>query len=138
MWEKLPYRLSGDPLRWDELGREHGEKMLAEWTREAPNLGDAVLDWFVRPPLDTVRRLPNMREGDLLVGSFANDQVGYHRPFPGAGHYRSGVDGLYLCGGSCQPGGNITGLCGYNAARVVVADRGESPWWNPPEISSGS
>ncbi len=138
MWEKLPYRLSGDPQRWDKMGRAHGEKMLAGWTHEAPNLADAVLDWFVRTPLDTVRRLPNMREGDLLVGSFANDQVGYHRPFPGAGHYRAGIDGLYLCGGSCHPGGNITGLCGYNAARVVLADRGESPWWNPPEISSGS
>ena len=30
--------------------------------------------------------------------------------------------GLYLCGGSTHPGGNITGLCGYNAARVIAAD----------------
>ena len=26
-----------------------------------------------------------MREGDLLVGAFTNGQIGYHRPFPGAG-----------------------------------------------------
>ena len=105
--------------------------MLEAWTSAAPNLADSVIDWFVRTPRDTVRSLPNMREGDLLVGAFANDQVGFHRPFPGAGHYRSGIEGLYLCGGSCHPGGNITGLCGYNAAGVVMADRGTTPWWNP-------
>ncbi|HAB12334.1 MAG TPA: hypothetical protein DCE47_11665 [Planctomycetaceae bacterium] len=131
MWEKLPYRLGGDPDGWDRVGRDHGQLMLKEWTSAAPNLADSVIDWFVRTPRDTVRSLPNMREGDLLVGAFANDQVGFHRPFPGAGHYRSGVEGLYLCGGSCHPGGNITGLCGYNAAGVVMADLGATPWWSP-------
>ena len=70
-----------------------------------------------------------MRRGDLLVGSFANGQVGYNRPFPGAGEYRAPVEGLYLCGGSTHPGGNITGLCGYNAAAVIAADLGLRQWW---------
>ncbi len=131
MWEKLPYRLGGDPDSWDRVGREHGRAMLDAWTSSAPNLAESVIDWFVRTPRDTVRSLPNMREGELLVGAFANDQVGFHRPFPGAGHYRSGIEGLYLCGGSCHPGGNITGLCGYNAAGVVMADLGATPWWSP-------
>lgn len=129
MWEKLPYRLGGDASEWDRAGRDHGREMLKAWTRAAPNLADAVLDWFVRTPRDTVRSLPNMRDGDLLVGSFGNGQVGYDRPFPGAGHYRTGVEGLYLCGGSCHPGGNITGLCGYNAAGVVLGDLGGDRWW---------
>lgn len=30
-------------------------------------------------------------------------------------------------------GGNSTDLCGYNAARVLVADAGKTVWWNPPE-----
>lgn len=136
MWEKLPYRLDGDPRHWDDRAQEQGERMLAAWTVEAPNLDGAVLDHFVRSPLDISRRLPNMRDGDLLVGSFDNDQVGDHRPFPGAGHYRSGVDGLYFCGGSCHPGGNITGLCGYNAARIVTADLGLQPWWNPVDVEA--
>jgi phytoene dehydrogenase-like protein len=38
-----------------------------------------------------------------------------------------------LCGGSTHPGGNITGLCGYNAARVIAADLGKKIWWNPPD-----
>jgi phytoene dehydrogenase-like protein len=63
-----------------------------------------------------------MREGDLLVGSFANGQIGYDRPFRGAGEYRTPLGGLYLCGSCCHPGGNVTGLPGYNAARVLRAD----------------
>ena len=38
-------------------------------------------------------RLPNMREGDLLVGAFTNGQIGYHRPFAGAGSYRTHLPG---------------------------------------------
>jgi phytoene dehydrogenase-like protein len=135
MWEKVPYALHGDSRRWDAEKDAHGRAVLDLWARFAPNLAEgAVLDWFTRSPLDTERSLPNMRQGDLLVGSFANDQVGYHRPFPGAGCYRSPVAGLYLCGGSTHPGGNVTGLCGYNAAAVVAADLGLRPWWDPPQV----
>jgi phytoene dehydrogenase-like protein len=135
LWEKLPYALDGDPDNWDAEKDRHGRELLNLWGRFAPNLADgAVLHWFTRSPLDTERRLPNMRQGDLLVGSFAGGQVGYHRPFPGAGQYRTPVPGLYLCGGSTHPGGNITGLCGYNAAAVVAADLGLPPWWSPPQV----
>ena len=122
MWEKLPYRLrSGD---WDGVRDVHAGQMLEVWTQYAPNLADDTVGWFARSPLDTERELPNMRGGDLLVGSFANGQVGYDRPFRGAGQYRTPIEGLYLCGSSCHPGGNITGLPGYNAAQVLLADLG--------------
>jgi phytoene dehydrogenase-like protein len=124
MWEKLPYRLqSGD---WDSERDRHGEAMLRLWTEYAPNLADDCVGWFARSPLDTERSLPNMRGGDLLVGSFANGQVGYDRPFRGAGQYRTPIEGLYLCGSCCHPGGNITGLPGYNSAQVLFADLARS------------
>jgi phytoene dehydrogenase-like protein len=126
MWEKLPYRLRGDAANWDAAKDEHGRAMLALWRRHAPNLSDAVLDSFTRSPRDVERELPNMREGDLLVGAFTNDQVGYHRPFRGAGAYRTHIPRLYLCGSSSHPGGNITGLPGYNAAHVILNDLGIS------------
>ncbi len=124
MWEKLPYALHGDARNWDAHKDAHGREMLTLWQQYAPNLREAVLDTFTRSALDTERLLPNMMRGDLLVGSFANDQIGYHRPFKGAGTYRTEIPGLYLCGGSTHPGGNVTGLCGYNAAKVVLADCG--------------
>jgi phytoene dehydrogenase-like protein len=124
MWEKLPYRLRGDAANWDAAKDEHGRAMLALWRQYAPNLSDAVLDSFTRSPRDVERDLPNMREGDLLVGAFTNDQVGYHRPFRGAGDYRTHIPGLYLCGSSSHPGGNVTGLPGYNSAQVILNDLG--------------
>ena len=135
MWEKLPYRLHGDPSNWDSVREEHGRAMLWLWQRHAPNLGDAVIDAFTRSPLDIECSLPNMREGDLLVGAFTNDQIGYHRPFPGAGSYRTHIPGLYLCGSSSHPGGNVTGLPGYNAAQVILSDLGLDADWLPEPIN---
>jgi phytoene dehydrogenase-like protein len=126
MWEKLPYRLNGDPANWDSVRDAHGDAMLALWQRHAPNIADAVIGSFTRSPVDVERELPNMREGDLLVGAFTNDQVGYHRPFRGAGGYRTHVSRLYLCGSSSHPGGNVTGLPGHNAAHVILSDLGVS------------
>jgi phytoene dehydrogenase-like protein len=136
MWEKLPHRIAGDPANWDRLRDEHGRAMLALWRRHAPNLAEAVLDSFTRSPLDVEREFPNMRHGDLLVGAFANDQVGYHRPFPGAGGYRTQLPGLYLCGSSSHPGGNITGLPAYNAAQVILRDLGLAADWVPGPIAA--
>jgi phytoene dehydrogenase-like protein len=136
LWEKLPYALRGNAANWDAERELHGQRLLAHWTEFAPNLRHAVLDAFSRSPLDTERDLPNMTGGDLLVGSFANGQIGWSRPFAGAGNYRTPVPGLYLCGGSTHPGGNVTGLCGYNAAQVLIADAGKKPWWNPSDIEA--
>jgi phytoene dehydrogenase-like protein len=130
MWVKTPYHLELD-------APQHGRALLDLWAQFAPNLaGGAVLNSFARAPREIAMKLPNMRYGDLLVGSFANGQVGYNRPFPGSGRYRSPVEGLYLCGGSTHPGGNITGLCGYNAASVIAADLGLRLWWNPPDVEA--
>src|SRR5262249_14476128 len=41
MWEKLPYRLDGDPSNWDRAAREHGEAVLALWRRNGPQPGEA-------------------------------------------------------------------------------------------------
>lgn len=131
MWEKLPYRLHGDPSNWDKHKKQHGERMLSIWGEYARNLPDAMRSWFVRSPLDTERTFSNMREGDLLIGAFTNGQIGYNRPFAGAGQYRGHLPGLYLCGSCCHPGGNITGLPGYNCAQVILNDLGIKAHWMP-------
>jgi len=137
MWEKVPYRLEGDAANWERARDGHGRVMLDLWQQYAPNLRDAVIESFVRSPLDIERSLPNMREADLLVGAFTNDQIGYHRPFPGAGAYRTHIRNLYLCGSSSHPGGNITGLPGYNAAQAILGDLGIRADWMPPPITVG-
>ena len=134
LWEKLPYRLDGDPRNWDRYGPQHGRRMLEAWRGYAPNLAEAVIGSSVGTPLDIERRFPNMREGDLLVGSFEGGQIGHDRPFLGAGQYRGHLEGLYLCGSCCHPGGNVTGLPGYNAAQIIAADLGLRPSWLPEPI----
>ena len=96
---------------------------------------DQVIDQFTRSALDVERTFPNMRHGDLLIGAFTNGQIGYNRPFAGAGNYRTHLPGLYLCGSCCHPGGNITGLPGYNAAQVLLADLGLATDWAPPPFA---
>jgi phytoene dehydrogenase-like protein len=71
-----------------------------------------------------------------LVGAFTNGQIGFHRPFPGAGSYRSHLPGLYLCGSSSHPGGNITGLPGYNSAQVILSDLGIDAEWTPRPVTA--
>ncbi len=124
MWEKVPYSLGGNPKNWDQEREHHARRMLQTWTEYAPNMANSVLDYSAQTPLDTERTLPNMRAGDLLVGALSNGQTGYDRPFTGAGSYRAFFSNLYLCGSSSHPGGNITGLPGYNCAQVLLADLG--------------
>jgi phytoene dehydrogenase-like protein len=135
MWEKVPYRVHGNASNWDHLRAEHGRAMRGLWQRHAPDLAETVIDSFTRTPLDVERSLPNMREGDLLIGAFDHGQVGSNRPFAGAGSYRTHVGGLYLCGSSSHPGGNITGLPAYNAAQVILSDLGITADWMPAPIA---
>jgi phytoene dehydrogenase-like protein len=136
MWQKVPFHLYGDPNNWERYGQQVGEEMLAQWRRYAPNLGEAVESWFVRTPLDTVRTLPTMGEGDTIGGGFLNGQYLDGRPWKGAGHYRAHLEGLYLCGMATHPGGNVTGLPGYNAAQVILADLGVAADWAPPPMQA--
>ena len=135
MWEKVPYRLQGDAATWDGAREAHGSAMLDVWQAYAPNVRDSVTASFARSPLDVERSLPNMRAADLLVGAFTGDQIGYNRPFRGAGSYRTHIPNLYLCGSSSHPGGNITGLPGYNAAQVILGDLGIQADWMPGAIA---
>jgi len=44
----------------------------------------------------------------------------FNRPIPVLAQHRSPIDGLYLCGAGCHPGGNVMGIAGRNAAQQVL------------------
>jgi phytoene dehydrogenase-like protein len=48
------------------------------------------------------------------------DQALWMRPLPELAHYRTPVEGLWLCGAAMHPGGAIAGAAGYNAARAAI------------------
>jgi len=48
------------------------------------------------------------------------DQFLMLRPVPKSAQYRTPVNGLYLCGAGCHPGGGVMGSAGRNAANAVL------------------
>ncbi len=132
MWQLAPYNLQGNPLNWDRVRREWFERQLAVWREYAPNLTEEnILSKDSMTPLDTERHDKNMYYGDWMIGEYTGAQALENRPFPGWSQYRTPIKGLYLCGSSCHPGGNITGAPGYNAAKIIGEDLGIDPWWTP-------
>jgi phytoene dehydrogenase-like protein len=138
VWQKVPYRLAYGGERggdhWDAAKQAHMAAVLARWREYAPNLTDAaIVNRFAFTPRDTERHFPNMAQGDLNVGWLDAKQLGAGRPLPELSHYRTPIDGLYLCGACTHPGGNITGYPGHNAAGVIARDVGLTPWWSPSD-----
>jgi phytoene dehydrogenase-like protein len=71
------------------------------------------------PDLESRYGLP---EGNPNHGEMILNQFFHMRPIPGYARYRTHVDGLYLCGAGCHPGGGVTGVPGHNAAREILKD----------------
>jgi len=136
-WQIAPGNLcaeEGGRERWDAIRDEFADRCLRHLEHYATNLTPAnVLDRFGQTPIDIERHLPNMRGGDIVCGEMNEHQVLDRRPFPECSQYRTPVTGLYLCGASTHPGGNVTGAPGHNAAGVICRDLGLEPWWNPVE-----
>jgi phytoene dehydrogenase-like protein len=72
-------------------------------------------------PLD-LEETYGLTEGNVYHGEITLDQLFFMRPVPGFARYRSPVEGLYMCGAGTHPGGGVTGVPGYNAAREIVKD----------------
>jgi phytoene dehydrogenase-like protein len=135
-WQVAPYNLKdGGPDRWDDIIDEVTEKETELITEFAPNINkDTIVHSFGLSPVDIERHFPNMREGDWMCGELNPDQFLYNRPFPECSQYRTPIEGLYIAGSCCHPGGNITGAPGYNAAKIIVEDLGLERWWTPPDL----
>lgn len=112
-----PYdeRASGDAARAALL-----ESSLAVLERHAPGIRGQVRDAELLLPADIEREF-RITGGHWHHGELALDQFLMLRPVPGAAQYSTPVDGLYLCGAGCHPGGGVMGSAGANAAREVLA-----------------
>ncbi len=114
-----PYHLrNGD---WNAKREEFGDIVVDTLAEYAPKIKEAILHRRVLTPpdLESAYGLP---EGNPSHGEMTLDQFFHMRPIPGFAQYRSPVAGLYLCGAGCHPGGGVTGIPGYNAARAILAD----------------
>jgi len=132
VWQYAPYSVAPEgPDGWKKLRDEYAAHLLDRWRYYAPNITkDKILGMAIHDPTDTVRMNDNLVNGVDVVGDMTPDQMGYFRPFAGWSNYRTPVDGLYMCGGYCHPGGGVHAGAGYNAAGVIVGDYKLRKWWD--------
>ncbi len=87
----------------------------------APDIRQHILHSQVLTPLDWEQTY-SLTEGSPTHGHMGLDQLLVMRPIPGWSQYRTPIRNLYLCGAGSHPGGGVTGVPGYNAARTVLGD----------------
>jgi phytoene dehydrogenase-like protein len=104
---------------WDQHREWLGDRVIEIIGRYAPNVPAAVVGRDIITPLDLERRF-GITEGNIFHGDIRMDQLFFMRPLPGWAHYKTPIDGLYLCGAGTHPGGGVTGAPGYNAARAIL------------------
>jgi phytoene dehydrogenase-like protein len=112
-----PYELrDGD---WASKREEIAKLVVDTISEYSPNFRNLIVDQkFISPvDLETVYDLP---EGNMNHGEMTLDQFFHMRPIPGYARYRTPVEGVFVCGPGCHPGGGVTGLPGRNAAREVL------------------
>jgi phytoene dehydrogenase-like protein len=116
-----PYRLQ-ENTRWDAARREAlSNNVSAAISAVVPQFNDRVSHRAVFAPPDLEAQF-GLTEGAIHQGELMLDQFLFMRPIPGWAHYRTPIDGLYLCGAGTHPGGGVIGGAGYNAARQVLRD----------------
>ncbi len=87
--------------------------------RYAPDLRQRVVAAELLTPVDIEREF-GMTGGHWHHGEYALDQALMLRPVPRAAQYATPINGLFLCGAGCHPGGGVMGNAGRNAAAVVL------------------
>lgn len=126
VWQYAPYNAN-----WKQLRDEYAAHLLDLWRSYAPNMTrDKILGMRIQDPTDTERLNDNLVNGVDVVGDMTPDQMGYFRPFAGWSSYRTPIDGLYMCGGYCHPGGGVHAGAGHNAAGVIAEDCKLKKWWD--------
>jgi phytoene dehydrogenase-like protein len=114
-----PYELkNGD---WGAEKSRFEKIVLDTVDRVAPGFsGEVIAKQFLVPP--DIEAIVGLPQGHIFQGELSLDQLFFQRPAPHWADYRTPVRGLYLCGGSVHPGGGVSGIPGYNAAREVLRD----------------
>jgi len=104
---------------WEKGRQRFLDTALDTLERLAPGLRSCIVAAEVVTPEDMEQEF-RLSGGHWHHGDLAFDQILMVRPVPGAGQYRTPLEGLFLCGAGCHPGGGLMGIAGRNAARQVL------------------
>jgi phytoene dehydrogenase-like protein len=107
---------------WDDAARDAAADLVIDTVEHfAPGFKRSVLGRTALSPLDLERKF-GLVGGDIMHGNMSLDQLWAARPMLGHGDYRTPIAGLYLCGAGSHPGGGVSGMPGFNAAREIERD----------------
>lgn len=119
-----PYELHEG--NWGEVGPAFADRCIDHLSNFIPNLKSIVADMSFMDPtmIETELSLPqsSITHGEMTPGTLFGA-----RPHALAHDYRTPLAGLYLTGGGTWPGGYVTGIPGFNAARAILHDFRNTP-----------
>jgi phytoene dehydrogenase-like protein len=129
-WNFLPRASDLSRAEWQAYKKIIVPEILAMYKDYAPNMTPANV---IGTHFETAQDLwdeKGMVEGDFFSGAWVEHQMAHNRPFPEAAHYRTEIEGLYLCGPYMHCFGGISGCTGYNAYKIMAEDYGLNyrPW----------
>ena len=114
-----PYALDGG---WTKKARAQLlENVIQSLEHYAPGIGALVANSHVLTPAD-IEAMTGAPGGHWHHAEMGIDQILTVRPANLVSRYAFGVGGLYLCGASAHPGGDVMGAAGRNAATQVIKD----------------
>ena len=115
--QSAPYHLRESD--WNSQRDLLGDTVINLIEDYAPGFKSSILHRQVLTPLD-LEQTYGLTEGHIYHAEPALDQIFFMRPLSGWARYGTPIENLYLCGSGTHPGGGITGLPGYYAARRIL------------------
>jgi phytoene dehydrogenase-like protein len=115
--QSAPYHLKES--NWNDQRQALGDSVTDILESYAPGFKNSILHRQVLTPLDLEQTF-GVTGGHLDHAELALDQIFFMRPVPGWAGYSTPIDNLYLCGSGTHPGGGISGLPGYYAAKTIL------------------
>ncbi len=115
----VPYYIEGG---WTKTARNKLAKIVIDNLSEyAPGLKKKIIVKDILSPAD-IEAQTGAPGGHWHHCELTTDQLLTVRPVNGMSRYAFGVKGLYLCGASAHPGGDVSGTAGRNSARQLLKD----------------
>ena len=115
----IPYVPYSHKNGWQTRKSKFEDMMLQRIDQLLPGTTREVEFVETLTPQDIEEKL-NVTGGHWHHGEIGLERFLMLRPMPGHARYATPVDGLFLCGADCHPGGDVNGAAGLNAARTVL------------------
>jgi phytoene dehydrogenase-like protein len=109
---------------WDGAREMFADRVEARIEALAPGFRERILARRIVAPPDLQAQNANLVGGDLGGGTNTWNNQLFLRPMFPYFRYRMPIERLYLCSSYTHPGGGAHGMCGYNAAHVLLDDLG--------------